>query len=107
MNQNETINDALARAETAEEERDRLRVSLKNAVERAEAAERNAIAAMAPTVSGKDAQAWAEEVAALTAKLKAAKDRADMLERDAAESRTKLNALSALIRGGVSALIRG
>jgi hypothetical protein len=70
-------------------------------------AERDAIAAMAPTASGKDAQAWAEEVAALTAKLKAAKDRADFCERDAAESRAKLDALSAFVRGGVSAMARG
>lgn len=46
MTQNETINDALARAETAEYERDQLRVALKEAVSRAEVAERERDAAV-------------------------------------------------------------
>jgi chromosome segregation ATPase len=90
-----------------EEERDRLRVALKEATERAEAAERNAIAAMAPTTSGRDAQAWTEEIAALNTQVAELQQLNRAYETDATDSRAKLDALSAFIRGGVSALVRG
>ncbi len=47
------------------------------------------------------------EVAALTSQVNAYKTANQALERNAAEARAKLDALSAFIRGGVSALVRG
>jgi chromosome segregation ATPase len=110
------------------EERDKLRVALKETTARADNAETELAAAFARLEAAAaqpvnnelrqrdlDARVMCDEqVRKLRAELTAMADardaalqRANMLERDAADSRAKLDALSAFIRGGVSALVRG
>ncbi len=89
-------------------ERDHLRVALKEAVERAEAAEHQHVACTgAHCVPNDEHQRTVNEVAALTSQVNAYKTANQALERDVAKFCAKLDALSAFIRGGVSALVRG
>jgi hypothetical protein len=92
------------------EKRDHLRVALKDAEARAEAAE-GAIWQLpcsgAHCVPNDEHQRVVEECAALSDKLKESHRTAALYEQDAIQSRAKLDALSAFIRGGIIAITRG
>lgn len=109
------------------EERDRLRVALKDATETLDLVTRQLATAnreredqhatLNTELRQRDLDARVmvdEEVRKLRAQLTAmtdardaANDRAAMMERDAAESRAKLDTLSAMFRAAISALVRG
>jgi len=80
------------RAEAAERERDELRAGIE---------------VHARVLRDSQVSSLRDQLSAMADARDAAIDRANALERDAAESRVKLDALSAFVRGGVSALVRG
>jgi DNA repair exonuclease SbcCD ATPase subunit len=110
------------------EERDRLRVALKDAEARANNAETELAAAFARFESAvttpvnnelrqrdldarvmvdEQVRKLREQLTAMTDARDAAIDRATIMERDAAESRAKLDVLSAMFRAAISAVVRG
>jgi chromosome segregation ATPase len=109
------------------EERDRLRVALKDATETLDLVTRQLATAnreredQHATINTElrqrdiDARVMVDEevrklraqLTAMTDARDAANDRAAMMERNAADSRAKLNTLSAMFRAAISALVRG